>query len=339
MLADQLTVLENVILGAEPMSSAGRINFKEAEKHLSRVAEEYGLTVDPNDMAESLEVGERQRVEIIKVLFRGAEILILDEPTAVLVPQEVEALFENMRELKASGATILFIDHKLDEVLEISDSITVLRHGKTISTMKNDGVTAGDLAELMAPYGSRWLMNRTGDATKTETIREQFDVRTPNIDVSAHALSGGKRRSSSSAENSRPTPRSSSPRTHPRHRRWGAGRGVGADSRGSKQWPGHAAIFRRSRRAHWPLRHHCGDAARAPVARFNPFAAYGDMLSHASKLETQVDILNRATPLYLSAVAAAIGFRMNLFNIGVEGQYLSRGAYAGIAGVLKVTEA
>ena len=82
-------------------------------------------------MVESLEVGERQRVEIIKVLFRGAKILIFDEPTAVLVPQEVEELFRNMRELKANGATIIFIDHKLEEVLEIADTITVLRKGRT----------------------------------------------------------------------------------------------------------------------------------------------------------------------------------------------------------------
>ena len=252
------------------------------------------------------------------MLFRGADILILDEPTAVLVPQEVEALFDNMRDLKEAGATILFIDHKLDEVLEISDSITVLRHGKTVGTMANDGVTAHDLAELMvgselptpktsestvtetvalsirdltvvdedarevlsgidlsihkgeilgiagvegngqgelvdaiigtatattgsisllgtnmtkmsvrkrreagigyvpedrhregllldaplwenaalghqtqAPYGSRFLIDRKGSRRQTTEIKEQFDVRTPNIDVSAHALSGG----------------------------------------------------------------------------------------------------------------------------------------------------
>ncbi len=318
MLADQLTVLENVILGSEPVLSGGRIDFKEAEHHLQEVADEYGLDIHPDQMVETLEVGERQRVEIIKVLYRGADILILDEPTAVLVPQEVEALFESMRELKASGATILFIDHKLDEVLEISDSITVLREGKTVTTIKNEGVTAADLAELMVgselptpetsvstvtdqvalkltgvtvlneddrpvasnidltihkgeivgiagvegngqgevvdaiigtahvsegtielngqdithesvrhrreagiayvpedrqeeglllssplwenaalghqtkpPYGSRFWLNREGARNQTELIREQFDVRTPSIDVAAHALSGG----------------------------------------------------------------------------------------------------------------------------------------------------
>jgi len=149
MLAEQLTVLENVILGSEPVRTGGIIDFDAAEKHLGEVADAYGLTVDPGDLVESLEVGERQRVEIIKVLYRGAEILILDEPTAVLVPQEVEELFRNLRELKARGATIIFIDHKLNEVLEISDSITVIRRGRTVATVNADEVNAGDLAELM----------------------------------------------------------------------------------------------------------------------------------------------------------------------------------------------
>ena len=136
MLAGQLTVLENVILGAEPLASLGQIDFKAAEAHLLEVGEAYGLDVDPHDLIESLEVGERQRVEIIKVLYRGAQILILDEPTAVLVPHEVDELFRNMRELKAAGETILFIDHKLEEVLQIADTITVLRQGRTVATVK-----------------------------------------------------------------------------------------------------------------------------------------------------------------------------------------------------------
>ena len=149
MLANQLTVLENVILGAEPIQKGGLIDFDSASEHLDEVGRAYGLTVDPYDLVESLEVGERQRVEIIKVLFRGAKILIFDEPTAVLVPQEVEELFRNMRELKANGATIIFIDHKLEEVLEIADTITVLRQGRTVATVKPSEVSATDLAELM----------------------------------------------------------------------------------------------------------------------------------------------------------------------------------------------
>ena len=168
MLADNLTVLENIILGAEPTGSLGRIDFSAATEHLNEVSQAYGLDVDPNDLVEILEVGERQRVEIIKVLYRGAKILILDEPTAVLVPDEVDELFRNMRELKASGATILFIDHKLEEVLEISDSITVLRQGKTIATVKPEDVDAGDLAELMV--GSELPSAETTESTVTDTI-------------------------------------------------------------------------------------------------------------------------------------------------------------------------
>ena len=168
MLADNLTVLENVILGDEPLKSGGRIDFAEARRHLQQVGEAYGLTIDPDDLAETLEVGERQRVEIIKVLFRGAKILILDEPTAVLVPQEVEELFRNMRELKAEGHTIIFIDHKLDEVLEIADTITVLRRGRTVATVKPDQVTAHDLAELM--IGSELPTPATEGSTVTEEV-------------------------------------------------------------------------------------------------------------------------------------------------------------------------
>ncbi|MGA9595325.1 MAG: ABC transporter ATP-binding protein [Acidimicrobiia bacterium] len=167
MLADNLTVLENVILGDEP-TNRGVIDFDEARRHIVEVGESYGLTIDPDDLVETLEVGERQRVEIIKVLFRGAKILILDEPTAVLVPQEVEELFRNMRELKAEGHTILFIDHKLDEVLEIADTITVLRAGKTVDTVKPDQVTARDLAELMV--GSELPTPETRESTVTSHV-------------------------------------------------------------------------------------------------------------------------------------------------------------------------
>jgi general nucleoside transport system ATP-binding protein len=167
MLADQLTVLENVILGSEP-TSRGFVDFKAARTHFDEVGEAYGLTIDPDDLVETLEVGERQRVEIIKVLFRGAEILILDEPTAVLVPQEVEELFRNMRGLKADGATILFIDHKLQEVLEIADTITVLRQGRTVATVDPSDVNAGDLAELMV--GSELPTPATGESTVTDEV-------------------------------------------------------------------------------------------------------------------------------------------------------------------------
>jgi simple sugar transport system ATP-binding protein len=168
MLADNLTVLENVILGSEPTTMLDMIDFDEARGHLREVGRAYGLAVDPDQLVETLEVGERQRIEIIKVLYRGAKILILDEPTAVLVPQEVEALFDNLRELKASGSTILFIDHKLLEVLEIADSITVLRQGKTVATVKPADVTPADLAELMV--GSELPTPDTTESTVTDDV-------------------------------------------------------------------------------------------------------------------------------------------------------------------------
>ncbi len=168
MLADQLTVLENVILGAEPMRSFGRIDFEAGKQHLDEVGRAYGLDINADDLVETLEVGERQRVEIIKVLYRGAKILILDEPTAVLVPQEVDELFRNIRELKARGATILFIDHKLDEVLAIADTITVLRQGRTVGTVKPQDVTAHDLAEMM--IGSELPTPDAGVSTVTSEV-------------------------------------------------------------------------------------------------------------------------------------------------------------------------
>lgn len=168
MLAEQMTVLENVILGSEPTKLGGIIDFEEAERHLAEVGQAYGLTIDPHDLVESLEVGERQRVEIIKVLYRGAKILILDEPTAVLVPQEVEELFRNLRDLQAGGSTIIFIDHKLQEVLEISDRITVIRRGKTVTTVEAGSVTAADLAELMV--GSELPSPATTASTVTDEM-------------------------------------------------------------------------------------------------------------------------------------------------------------------------
>ena len=176
MLAEQMTVLENVILGSEPTKAGGLIDFDEAERRLREVAGAYGLSVDPDDLVETLEVGEKQRVEIIKVLFRGAKILILDEPTAVLVPQEVEELFRNLRELQAGGATIIFIDHKLQEVLAISDRITVIRRGKTVATVDADSVTAADLAELMV--GSELPSPETTESTVTDEVALEVEALT-----------------------------------------------------------------------------------------------------------------------------------------------------------------
>ncbi len=148
MLADNLTVLENIVLGSEP-SARGLIKYDTARSELERVMEQSGTHVDLDAPVSQLGVGQRQRVEILKVLFRGAKILILDEPTAVLVPQEVDELFDNLHRLVAEGATVIFISHKLDEVLAVSDDITVIRAGTTVAEVKPDAVTRSNLAELM----------------------------------------------------------------------------------------------------------------------------------------------------------------------------------------------
>ena len=165
MLAEQMTVLENVILGAEPRDGL-KIDFGEAKRRILEITGEGAL--DPDQMVEELSVGEKQRVEIAKVLFRGARILILDEPTAVLVPQEVEDLFVSLRELRARGVTIIFISHKLDEVLNIADAITVIRAGRTVATADPKNTTTRELAELMV--GAELPTPDTRESTVTSQV-------------------------------------------------------------------------------------------------------------------------------------------------------------------------
>lgn len=167
MLSDNLTVLENVVLGLEPRAGL-EIGFAEARRRISDLGTTYGLELDPDALVETLSVGERQRVEIIKVLYRGARILILDEPTSVLVPQEVEELFASLRELKAEGVTVIFISHKLDEVLAVADRITVLRDGRTVGTVLPADVDARQLAEMM--IGSQLPTPDTRESTVTDTV-------------------------------------------------------------------------------------------------------------------------------------------------------------------------
>ena len=177
MLADNFTVLENIILGAEPKHRAS-IDFKAAREKIVEMSQAYGLDVDPDILVEELGVGQRQRVEILKVLFRGANILIFDEPTAVLVPQEVDDLFEALKGLRAKGMAVIFISHKLDEVLRVADDVTVVRQGSTVAEVKSKDVTARQLAELMV--GSELPQPTThGDTRRTEVALELKDVTVP----------------------------------------------------------------------------------------------------------------------------------------------------------------
>jgi simple sugar transport system ATP-binding protein len=167
MLADNLTVLENVVLGAEPTRGVA-LDFAAARRRITELSDTYKLGIRPDVLVERLGVGERQRVEILKVLYRGARILILDEPTAVLVPQEVTELFGNLEELTAEGVTVIFISHKLDEVLSVADTITVIRAGTTVGTVKPADVTSRQLAEMMV--GSELPTPETRESTVTDVV-------------------------------------------------------------------------------------------------------------------------------------------------------------------------
>jgi ABC-type uncharacterized transport system ATPase subunit len=176
-LAENFTVLENVILGAEPRSRLA-IDSAAARSTINDIGGRYGLDVDPDALVTDLGVGDRQRVEIVKVLYRGARTLILDEPTAVLVPHEVDELFAALRELRAQGLSIIFISHKLDEVLAVADEITVIRAGTTVATVDPHDVTARQLAELMV--GSALPSPLTTSSTVTdvaELVVESLTVR------------------------------------------------------------------------------------------------------------------------------------------------------------------
>ena len=148
MLIPVMTVAENIVLATEPRRGPF-FDVDAAEERVRSLSKQFGLTVTPDARIESITVAQQQRVEILKALYRGAEILILDEPTAVLTPQEAQELFEVIRALKAEGKSIIFITHKLNEVLDIADRITVLRRGKTVETVPREGATESGLARLM----------------------------------------------------------------------------------------------------------------------------------------------------------------------------------------------
>jgi simple sugar transport system ATP-binding protein len=142
-------VAENIVLGLEPVRDGVLLDERAAERRVAELSKQFGLAVDPAALIADITVGQQQRVEILKALYRGAEILILDEPTAVLTPQEAAELFAIIRNLQADGKSIIFISHKLNEVLEIADRITVLRRGKKIETVPREGATEESLARAM----------------------------------------------------------------------------------------------------------------------------------------------------------------------------------------------
>src|SRR5919112_818703 len=148
MLVDTMTVAENIVLGAEP-GSAAAIDLGKAAREIRKLSDEFRLSVDPNALVHDLSVGQQQRVELLKALYRHARLLILDEPTAVLTPQEVEEFFAILRRMREQGKTVIIITHKLSEVLAISDDVTVMRDGKVVGRVETAETNAADLARMM----------------------------------------------------------------------------------------------------------------------------------------------------------------------------------------------
>lgn len=175
MLVPVFSVYENVVLGVEPTTAGGVLNRKKARAEVKDISERYGLAVDPDALIEDLPVGIQQRVEIIKVLLRGARILVFDEPTAVLTPQEVEEFFGIVAELKSRGATIIFITHKLKEALAIADDITVLRQGRVVGHADPKTATPEDLAAMMVGREIDLVVDKT-PSRPGATVLELDDV-------------------------------------------------------------------------------------------------------------------------------------------------------------------
>jgi simple sugar transport system ATP-binding protein len=149
MLIPVMTVAENIVLAREPTHAGVLLDLGAADKHVENVSKAFNFAIDPDALIQDITVGQQQRVEILKALFRGADILVLDEPTAVLTPQEANDLFGILRTLVREGMSVIFISHKLNEVLAIADRITVLRRGKRIDTIDREGATEQGLARMM----------------------------------------------------------------------------------------------------------------------------------------------------------------------------------------------
>lgn len=170
MLVDTMTVAENIILGAET-GSAANLDLDKANRDIKALSDELRLNINPEAYIEDLSVGQQQRVELLKALYRNAELLILDEPTAVLSPQEVEEFFAILRRMKEQGKTIIIITHKLEEVLAISDEVTVMRDGKTVGNVTTSETSTKDLARLIVGRDVLLRVEKT-DATPDDVILE-----------------------------------------------------------------------------------------------------------------------------------------------------------------------
>ncbi len=194
-LVHNFTVTENIILGLEPKKSFGRIDIDAAAKKVAKISDKYGLSVDPHAKIEDITVGMQQRVEILKMLYRNAEILIFDEPTAVLTPQEIRELMGIMKELVKEGKSIILITHKLKEIKEVADRCSVLRRGKYIGTVDVGSVSEEEMAEMMVGREVSFEVEK-GPANPTDVVlkienlnvldsRKLLAVKNLNLEVKA----------------------------------------------------------------------------------------------------------------------------------------------------------
>lgn len=197
-LVPPMTVAENVVLG---YTDGFVVNKADIERKVNEAAQRFGIDIKADQYVRDLSVGQRQRVEILKALYRDAKVLILDEPTAVLVPQEVDALFETLRRLTAEGLSVVFISHKLHEVTEITDRITILRDGKYVTTVKTEGMSQGQIAALMVGRESFGVCRDEAEGGGTTKILELINVSANNnqglpavknvtLDVMSHEILG-----------------------------------------------------------------------------------------------------------------------------------------------------
>ncbi len=170
MLVDVFTVLDNIILGSEP-SKFGFLTKAEARKKVLALSEKYNLKVDPDALIEDITVGMQQRVEILKMLYRDNEILIFDEPTAVLTPQEIDELMKIMKDLAAEGKSILFITHKLNEIMAVADRCSILRKGKYMGTVDVASTTKEELSSMMVGRDVKFAVDKTEAVPKEEVLR------------------------------------------------------------------------------------------------------------------------------------------------------------------------
>ena len=182
-LVECFTVLDNIIMGVEPTDKFGFLQKKEAREKVVALSEKYGLHVDPDALVEDITVGMQQRTEILKMLYRENDVLIFDEPTAVLTPQEIDELMQIMKNLAAEGKSILFISHKLAEIMAVADRCSVLRKGKYIGTVNTADVTAADLSRMMVGRDVKFAVEKTV-ATPGDVI---LDVKNMSVASKHHA--------------------------------------------------------------------------------------------------------------------------------------------------------